>query len=150
VDEFGSELTPPRIVAATDLSATDLGATPAPTLTEVGSVKSGEIKKEVTTKMASGDRTNQAERLAHTTSESYKAFADSTVTLQERNVRFALDMLGDSIQELHRQAESNRILSRELAEQSASRRLAENPADTYAGFLFTPFSYYRQVLRSLG
>ena len=87
--------------------------------------------------------------MVRTTGESYKAFVDSTITLQERNVRFALDMVGDSIQELHRQAESNRILTRELAEQSASRRLAENPADTYAGFLFTPFSYYRQVLRSL-
>jgi hypothetical protein len=43
-------------------------------------------------------------------------------------------MVDDSIQELHRQAESNRILTRELAEQSASRRLAENPGDIYTGF----------------
>jgi hypothetical protein len=91
MDEFGSELTPPRIVAATNV-----GATPAPTLTEVGSVKSSENKKEVTTKMASEDRTNQAERLAHTASESYKAFVDSTATLQERDVRFDLDMVSDS------------------------------------------------------
>jgi hypothetical protein len=55
-------------------------------------------------------------------------------------------MVDDSIQELHRQAESNRILTRELAEQSASRRLAENPVDTYTGF-FTPFFYYQQVLQ---
>jgi hypothetical protein len=55
-------------------------------------------------------------------------------------------MVDDSIQELHRQAEINQILTRKLAEQSASRRLAENPIDTYMGF-FTPFFYYQQVLQ---
>lgn len=55
-------------------------------------------------------------------------------------------MVDDSIQELHRQAESNPILTRELAEQGASQRLAENPIDTYTGF-FTPFFYYQQILQ---
>lgn len=96
--------------------------------------------------MASEDRTNQAERSVHTTSGSYKALVDRTVPLEERNVRFALDIVGGAIQELHGQAESNRILTRELAEQSASRRLAENPVDTYTGF-FTPFFYYQQILQ---
>jgi len=89
-----------------------------------------------------------------TTGGSYRTFVDNTVTLQERNVRFALEMVDGSIREFRRQAASNRIMFRKLVEhtggqQSVLQTLVGKSIDAYADLLFAPLCYYREALRSV-
>jgi hypothetical protein len=93
-----------------------------------------------------------AERLAETTGDSYKTVIDHVVGLQERNVRFAQGLVGDSIKELRSQVESNRAMTQELVERAEKQReafqsLIEESVDAYVDLLYTPFAYYRQGLR---
>jgi hypothetical protein len=99
------------------------------------------------------ERTNRtAERLAKTSADSYKLVADHVVAQQERNVRFAQGVLDDAARELRHQADSNRSVIGELVERAEAQReayrtLAGEWVEAHTDLLYTPFAYYRQVLR---
>ena len=103
--------------------------------------------------MADMDKANKAaERLAETTRDSFVTVVDHAVDLQERNVRFAQELVDDSIKELRYQAESNRALTQELVERAerqrgAFRTLLEESVDAYVDLAYAPFAYYRRGLR---
>jgi hypothetical protein len=63
-----------------------------------------------------------AERLMGATWDTYKTLINHTLTLQQRNARFVQEMVDDSIEELRRQAESNRAMTRELLELAEGQR----------------------------
>ena len=98
-------------------------------------------------------RTNRTvERLAKTSADSYKMVIDHVVAQQERNVRFAQEVLGGTAREIRHQAESNRALTRELVERAevqrdAFRTLVGEWVDAYTDLLYAPLAYYRQGLR---
>lgn len=102
--------------------------------------------------MANRDKANKAaERLAETTRDSYQTVLDHTVGLQERNVRFAQEVVDGSINELRHQAESNRAMTQALVERAEKQRdafqtLAEESVDAYMDFLYAPFNYYKESL----
>ena len=94
-----------------------------------------------------------AEKLAETTRDSYQTVVDHTVGLQERNVRFAQDIVDDSIKELRHQAESNRAMTQELVERFEKQRdayqaLVERSLDAYMDLAYAPFSYYKEGLQA--
>jgi len=93
-----------------------------------------------------------AERLAKTRGDSYKMVIDHMVARQERNVRFAQEMIGGTVREIRHQAESNRALTQELVERAemqrdAFRTLVGESVDAYTDLLHTPLAYYKQGLR---
>jgi nicotinamidase-related amidase len=99
--------------------------------------------------MANEDVNEAAERLLETTREYYLTVVDHTVGLQERNVRFAQGLAEGWIQELRRQSEMNWEMAEELVEQAEKQRdavweLVEESIDTYTGFLYAPFSSYKE------
>ncbi len=104
--------------------------------------------------MANRDKANKAaERLAETTRESYLTVVDHTVGLQERNVRFAQNMVDGSIKELRYQAESNRAMTQKLVDRAEKQRaafqtLVEESVDAYMDFVYAPFSYYKEGLEA--
>lgn len=103
--------------------------------------------------MATMEKANKAaERLAATTRDSYKTVLDHTVALQERNVRFAQNLVDSTASEVRQQAESNRAMVQELVERAERQRgafqtVVEESVDAYMDFVFAPFSYYKQGLR---
>ncbi len=100
--------------------------------------------------MATESKANEVVgQLTQTTVDSYKVLMDGAVALQDRNVRFALEMFNGSIAELHRQAESNRALAHTLADQSlrqieASQELYLEAVDAYVNLLLAPFDSRRR------
>ena len=102
--------------------------------------------------MADMDKANKAaERLAETTRDSFGTVVDHAVGLQERNVRFAQELVDDSIKELRYQAESNRALTQELVERVERQRdafqtLLEESVDAYVDLAYAPLSYYKEGL----
>jgi hypothetical protein len=71
------------------------------------------------------------ESLARTTRDSYERVLDHAAAMQERNVRFAQEMVEGSITELREQAESNRAMALELqsaptSSATRSRRSSKN------------------------
>lgn len=107
----------------------------------------------------SASRSNEAaEQLAEATWDTYKTLVTYTLGLQQRNAKFVRAMVDDSIEELRRQAERDRTMTRELLElaedqREAFREIVEaSVLDAYTNFLFapfTPFSYYRERTRSV-
>jgi methyl-accepting chemotaxis protein len=104
--------------------------------------------------MANMDRANKAaERLAETTRDSFGTVVDHVVGLQERNVRFAQELVDGSIKELRHQAESNRAMTQELVERAerqrdAFRTLVEESVDAYTELAYAPLSYYKEGLEA--
>jgi len=100
------------------------------------------------------DKANKAaERLAGTTRDSFQTVLDHTVGLQERNVRFAQDLVDSSIKELRYQAESNRAMTQELVERAEKQRdafqtLVEESVDAYMDLAYAPYSYYKEGLEA--
>ena len=98
-------------------------------------------------------RTNRtAERLAKTSAESYKVVVEHMVAQQERNVRFAQGLLGDTVRELRHQAESNRSVIGELVEKAEVQRevhrtLVGEWVEVYEDLMYAPLAYYGQGLR---
>ncbi len=93
-----------------------------------------------------------AERLAKTSGDSYKMVVDHFVVQQERNVKFAQEMLDSTSREIRHQAESNQGLTQELVEGAEEQRdafqtLVGEIVDTYTDLMYAPFAYYRQGLR---
>ena len=64
------------------------------------------------------------ENFARTSRDSYERVLDHAVAMQERNVRFAQEMVEGSITELRGQAESSRPMALELAEGADKQRHA--------------------------
>ena len=102
--------------------------------------------------MANMDKANKAaERLAETTRDSIGTVVDHAVGLQERNVRFAQELVDSSIKELRYQAESNRAMTQELVERAERQRdafqtLLEESVDAYVDLAYAPLSYYKEGL----
>jgi hypothetical protein len=93
--------------------------------------------------MASRERTNvAAERLAKTSQDSYQRVLDHMMALQERNTRFARDMLDAFYREYRQQVEANRAVTQELLEH------AEEQYDAYMDLFYTPLSYYKEGLKA--
>ncbi len=74
--------------------------------------------------------------------------------LQERNVRFAQELVDSSIRELRHQAESNRSALGELFEwpeqlRDAFQALVEQSLDGYMNLAYAPFSYYSEGLETV-
>ena len=93
-----------------------------------------------------------AERLAKTSADSYKMVIDHMVAQQERNVRFAQEMFGGTVREIRHQADSNKVLTRELVERAETQRddlrtLVGESIDAYTDLLYAPLAYYKQGLR---
>ncbi len=103
--------------------------------------------------MTNRDKANKAtERLAKITYDSYNTVVDHAVALQERNVRFAQGLVGDSIKEFEKQAESNLTVTQELVERAERQRdalqtLVEESVGGYMDLLYAPLSYYREGLQ---
>src|SRR5919112_5747558 len=92
------------------------------------------------------------ERLAKTSADSHKMVIDHVVARQERNVRFAQGIFGDAVREIRHQAESNKVLTRELVERAETQRddlrtLVGESIDAYTDLLYAPLAYYKQGLR---
>ena len=89
--------------------------------------------------MASSERADvAAERFAKTAQDSYQRFLDHTMALQERNTRFAQDMLDAFYREYRQQAEANRAVTQELLEH------AEEQYEAYMDLFYAPLSYYKE------
>ncbi len=106
--------------------------------------------------MASREKAKGAvEELARTTRDSYERVLDHTMAMQERNVRFAQEVVDHSINELRGQAESNRALTEELVERAQKQRdalqtVVEQSLDAYMDLAFAPLSYYKEGLAVAG
>jgi adenosine deaminase len=98
--------------------------------------------REREVEMASRERDGvAAERFAKTTQDSYQRVLDHMMALQERNTRFAQDMLDAFYKEYRQQAEANRAVTQELLEH------AEEQYDAYVDLFYAPFSYYKEGLK---
>jgi len=83
----------------------------------------------------------------------FQAMANSAVAAQERNVKFAQNLLQNGTELLKSHGESTRTLMQTLTEQSqkqqeAFQTLARETWDAYMGFFSSPFSYYWQTLET--
>jgi hypothetical protein len=83
--------------------------------------------------------------------EASEAIADGAVVAQERNIKYAQSIFLDGIEVLKSDRESTQSLIQELVEQSQKQRAAlqallHEAVDAYVGFLYTPFSYYKQTM----
>ena len=118
----------------------------------VAGIRSGENEEEAR-EMGGRNAVNEAtERLARTGVGSYKALMDNTMALQVRNVRFALGIIDGSLEELRRQVESNRTITRELIgrteeQRNAFQTLVGGSANAYVSLFFAPFHYFREGSR---
>ena len=93
--------------------------------------------------MASRERAGvTAERFAKTTQDSYQRVLDHIMALQERNTRFAQDMLDAFYREYLQQTEANRAVTQELLER------AEEQYDAYMDLLYAPLCYYKEALKA--
>ena len=99
--------------------------------------------------------TGSVESLARTTRDSYERVLGHAVAMQERNVRFAQEMVEGSITEMRGQAESNRAIALELADRAdkqrdAFQKIAEESLDAYMDLAFAPLSYFKESLTVAG
>src|SRR5437763_1196314 len=83
----------------------------------------------------------------------FQAMANSAVAAQERNVKFAQNLLQNGTELLKSHGESTRTLMQTLTEQSqkqqeAFQTLARETWDAYMGFFSSPLSYYQQTLET--
>ncbi len=106
--------------------------------------------------MASREKAKGAvEKFARTTRDSYERVLDHTVAMQERNVRFAQEMVDSSLKELREQTESNRAVVGELVERAEKQRDAfqtvfEESLDAYMDLAFAPLSFYKEGVAAAG
>ena len=82
-----------------------------------------------------------AERFAKNTQDSYQRVLDHIMASQERNTRFAQDMLDAFYREYLHQTEANRAVTQELLER------AEEQYDAYMDLLYAPLCYYKEALK---
>ena len=89
-----------------------------------------------------------AEKFADALRESYQAVADRAVSAQELNAELTQDFFNRVVENLHTQAESNRELTQQLADQQerqqeATRALAQESTSAYMDFINSMFSFYQ-------
>jgi vacuolar-type H+-ATPase subunit E/Vma4 len=96
--------------------------------------------------------TGSLENFARTSRDSYERVLDHAVAMQERNVRFAQEMVEGSITELREQAESSRPMALERADKQrhAFQKIVEGSLDAYMDLAFAPLSYYKEGLTVAG
>lgn len=85
--------------------------------------------------------------------EGFRAVVQSTIAAQERNTKFAQNVLENGVEALKSQVGVTRTLMRELEsqaqkQQGAFQTLAHESLDAYMSFLRAPFSYYQQALNA--
>jgi len=102
-----------------------------------------------------GKVTGSLENFARTSRDSYERVLDHAVAMQERNVRFAQEMVEGSITELREQAESSRPMALELAERAdkqrhALQKIVQGSLDAYMDLAFAPLAYYKEGLTVAG
>ena len=95
--------------------------------------------------MASRERADVAAvRFTKTSQDSYQRVLDHMMALQERNTRFARDMLDAFYREYRQQVEANWAVTQELLEH------AEEQYDAYMDLFYAPLSYYKEGLKATG
>ena len=90
-----------------------------------------------------------AERLLESTRDSYGAAVEGAIALQDRNIRFAQDMLEVLSRQYRQQTEDSQALAQELIERAEEQREAlqsvvEESLDAYMDLLYAPLSYYKE------
>ena len=93
-----------------------------------------------------------AQRFAEALTESYKVAADRAVSTQQINAQLTQNFFGGVIKNLRAQAEDNRELVRELAnqrqrQQEAARTLAQESTSLYMEFLESMYFFYRSSVK---
>ncbi|QYJ15384.1 hypothetical protein Rxycam_01206 [Rubrobacter xylanophilus DSM 9941] len=96
-----------------------------------------------------------AERLAEGAWGLYGVMLEHLSVLQQRNVRFAQDLIDRCIEELRDRVEDDRQTARRLSEsavcqQEALRELLRESADAYVGLLYAPLRHYEEQRRRGG
>ncbi len=90
-----------------------------------------------------------AEKFTDALRESYQAVADRTVSAQQINAELTQDFFNTVINNLRTQAESNRAVAQDLAEQTqngqeAGQILAQESVGAYMEFMNSMFSFYQE------
>ncbi len=94
-----------------------------------------------------------AEKFADALRDSYRAVADRTVSARELNVRLTQEFFNNVINNLRTQAESNREIARQLADeqrlqQESVQSFVRESVSAYENFLHSLFSYHRESLQT--
>jgi hypothetical protein len=95
------------------------------------------------------DTTSQAtEQMTEAIQEYYQAITDNAVALQERNVQFFQSFFETWNETLRRQAEANRQMGQQLADQQqraaeAGQSLTRESVDAYMDFVNSMFSFWQ-------
>ena len=89
-----------------------------------------------------------AEKFADAVRESYRAVADRTVSAQELNAELTQNFFNSVINNLRAQAESNRDMTQQLADQQqrqqeATQALTQESVNAYMDFINSMFSYWQ-------
>ena len=89
--------------------------------------------------------------LVESNRDAYLTIVDHAISLQDRNTRFAQDMVEALSGEYRQQAEANQTLAREFVERMEEQRdalqtVVEESLDAYIDLLYTPLSYYKEGL----
>jgi hypothetical protein len=89
-----------------------------------------------------------AEKFAEAVRESYQTVADRAVSAQQLNAELTQNFFNSVINNLRAQAESNRAMTQELADQQdrqreATQALTQESVGAYMDFINSMFSYYQ-------
>ena len=89
-----------------------------------------------------------AEKFANAVRDSYRAVADRTVSAQELNAELTQQFFNSVINNLRSQADQNREMTQQLADQQerqreATQALAQESVGAYMDFINSMFSYYQ-------
>jgi hypothetical protein len=92
-----------------------------------------------------------SEQMTEAARDSFRVVADGAVAVQERNAKFAQSMFESGIETLRGQAETNRAVMENLAEetgrqQDALRTMVQESVGAYMDFLNSTFFYSQRGL----
>ncbi len=95
-----------------------------------------------------------AQRFAEALTESYRAVTDRTVSAQQLNAELTRNFFGGVIDNLRNQAEDNREMVQELAnqqqrQQEAARSLAQESTSAYMELLDSMSFFYRRSVEEI-
>jgi hypothetical protein len=84
-----------------------------------------------------------------------RAFTDSAVAAQERNLRYGQSVFENGLEVLKSHTQRTRALTEKLVEQTqkeqeAFQGLTHDAIEVYVGFISSTFGYYRQLFDSVG
>ena len=90
-----------------------------------------------------------AERFAQAVRDSYRTVADRAVSAQELNAELTQNFFNSVINNLQAQAEGNREMTQQLADQTqrqheATQALTQESVGAYMDFINSMFSFYQQ------